>query len=263
MGEAQRKPLNGDFMWSHFMRVTGVLLCLWATTAQGAGFAGHYRGVMANVPGQMVLVQKGATLTGTLQLDNGDHYQLTGTVSGNAATGKARYAKDNSSWGFVLNTSASGVVWRTTVFGVPRADTETAFTRQGATPYPSSSASAATASGKARGVQDRQLVGSWTNTRTYVSGDFSSVSEKYVQFRADGTFTFRKGRLVGGGNSGSFDSGAGTNTTRGRWQTQNEILYYLVDGTNSWEAYGRYGFSGDGRTMRFVFGNGNTELWER
>lgn len=89
------------------------------------------------------------------------------------------------------------------------------------------------------------------------------MSEKYVQFRADGSFTHSTGRLVGGGNSGSFNSGSGKETTHGRWQVQDKILYYLVDGSNNWEAYGYYGFTEDGQTMRIVFGNGNKELWER
>lgn len=239
-------------MWHYLMRIVGVVLCLWATTVQAAGFSGKYQGVISNEPMQLVLQQTGSTLTGAMTSHNGDHYEITGTVNGNVAACEGLYNKDGSSWSFLFTITSAGLVWTPTLLGMPVVNAATTFQREGAAK-----------SGSATGKLDQRFIGSWVNTNSYVSGDFSAASEQYVQFHPNGTFVHSSGRVVGGGNNGSFDSGASANTTRGRWQAQDRILYYLADGSNGWEAYGRYSFTEDGRTMMFVFGNGNKELWER
>lgn len=246
------------------IRSVSLLLCLWASVAQGADLSGKYRGVMANTPMRLVIVHVGKTLVGNMQSDSGDNYDITGTVNGTTATGVAVYNKDNSSWGFVLTPNGAGVIWTPTMLGVPVAGAATTFEREGkATSRSATGGDNRVAGGKASGNLDQRFIGSWVHTNTYVSGDFSAASEKYVQFGADGTFAHSNGRVVGGGNSGSFNSGGGNKTTRGRWQVQDSTLYYLVDGSTNWEAYGHYGFTDDGQTMRIIFGNGNKELWER
>jgi hypothetical protein len=240
------------------------MMCLWASLAHGADFSGRYRGVISNESMQLVLLQKGTTVTGTMTSNTGDYYRITGTANGNVANCAGIYSKDNSSWNFNFALTSSGLVWTPTMLGIPLANAAANFAREGtATSRSATGSDHRVTGGKPSGNLDQRFIGSWVHTNTYVSGDFSAASEKYVQFNADGTFAHSNGRVVGGGNSGSFNSGGGNETTHGRWQIQDKTLYYLADGTNNWEAYGHYGFTDDGQTMRIVFGNGNKELWER
>lgn len=244
-------------MWRNLLVVFGVML---ATSIHAANFSGVYQGVISNVPMQMVLAQNGASLSGIMSGDNGDNYQITATVNGDVATGSMLYVKDRSSWDFMLNMREDGLLWTPTMLGMPVNNAATLFERASAT-------KTRTAASDARRVAaanlDARVIGSWRKTNAYVSGNFSAVSEKYVQFFADGTFVFSNGRVVGGGNSGAFDSGGSSDTTRGNWQTQNTNLYYMESGTNQWNAYGHYVFVEEGSTMAIVFENGSKEFWER
>jgi hypothetical protein len=249
--------MNGEFMWRSFIVVFGILL---VTPIHAAKFSGSYQGLMSNVPMKMVLTQKGASLTGTMSGDNGDHYQISATIKGDVATGSMLYTKDKSSWDFILNLREDGLLWTLTILGIPVNTAATLFEPALATKNRN------TASVPQRVTAanlDERVIGSWRKTNAYVSGNFSVVSEKYMQLFADGKFLFGNGRVVGGSNSGSFDSGGNTNTTRGNWKTQNTNLYYMASGTSKWEVYGHYVFVQEGSTMAIVFENGNKEFWER
>lgn len=110
---------------------------------------------------------------------------------------------------------------------------------------------------------DARLIGVWANEHSYVSGEFSVASETRAVLRGDGSYSFGESRMVGGGASGSFDSGTGGEAARGWWTTQDGVLYVIPAGAQQWEAYGRYGFALDGDTVRIVFGDGSQHYWSR
>jgi hypothetical protein len=95
-----------------------------------------------------------------------------------------------------------------------------------------------------------------------VSGNFSVASEVMLQLRADGTYSHGQGRTVGGGNTGSFDSGTG-GVSHGRWKAQNRVIYNYDAGSGQWHPYARYGFDESRGTMMFTFDNNSRELWQR
>lgn len=89
-------------MLRYAMVALGLLISCWGGAVLGAGFTGKYQGVMANVPMRMVLLQKGGSLSGTAGSTKGDHYVISGIVSGNAARIEALYTNNNNSLSFIL-----------------------------------------------------------------------------------------------------------------------------------------------------------------
>ena len=108
---------------------------------------------------------------------------------------------------------------------------------------------------------DPMLVGLWRNSNSYTSGDFGMVSEKYLEIRPDGTYSYGNGRVIGGGNAGSFDSGRGGDVITGKWRTENRIIYIDENGTGNWLPYS--GYYVEGNSLLLKFGNGSKEIWHR
>ncbi|HEY8509508.1 MAG TPA: hypothetical protein VIL32_14180, partial [Steroidobacteraceae bacterium] len=106
------------------------------------------------------------------------------------------------------------------------------------------------------------LVGSWVRRESYTSGDFSMVNERRVTLFPDGTFSFGPGRVVGGGDAGTFDTGSGGESgSGGHWRTSGQILYAKEQGGMGWEPYARYYV--EGNKLLLTFANGERELWHR
>jgi len=109
---------------------------------------------------------------------------------------------------------------------------------------------------KQMGELDSRLVGTWVKSSSYTSGDFSVASSQTCVIRSDGTLTLYDSRMAGGGDAGSFDSGAPGGGETSRWHTKGNLFY--VNG----QLYGRYGFNGN--TLGFWFSeNGKPEIWSR
>ena len=108
---------------------------------------------------------------------------------------------------------------------------------------------------------DPMLVGLWRSSNSYTSGDFGMVSEKYLEIRPDGTYSYGNGRVIGGGNAGSFDSGRGGDVITGKWRTENRIIFIDEAGSGNWVPYSGYYVEGNSLLLKFV--NGSKEIWHR
>lgn len=237
-----------------------------AALAQTAEFSGTYQGIMANLPTALVLEQQGSALTGTMQPQNESPYTISGTVSGRMARGEMVYTRNGATFGFEARLNDSGLTWTTTLFGVPLPQTATDFQREGelaeTKPHPSVPGGDRSRE-PADWARDQRLVGSWSYSESYTSGDFSVASEQFVAFEADGTYSLSRGGLAGGGSAGSFDTGSGGEISSGQWRTQDQILYIMEAGTTRWEPYGRYGLTDDQTTLMVTFPDGEKKIWER
>ena len=110
--------------------------------------------------------------------------------------------------------------------------------------------------------RDPAIVGLWHYTKSYTSGDFSMVTEKYMEVRPDGSYSYGNGRAVGGGNSGSFDSGnSDDDVITGKWRTENGIIYIDEGGYGNWAPYA--GYYVEGNRLLIKFDDGSKELWYR
>jgi hypothetical protein len=108
--------------------------------------------------------------------------------------------------------------------------------------------------------RDPMLVGSWRYSKSYVSGDFSMVTERYMEVRPDGTYSYGDGKVAGGGNSGSFGSNGGDVIT-GKWRTKNGIIYIDEGGYGNWVPYS--GYYVEGNSLMLKFSDGSQEIWKR
>jgi hypothetical protein len=112
------------------------------------------------------------------------------------------------------------------------------------------------------GAGDPRLVGTWVGQSMISSGDASMTSEQFLVFHADGSYAYGQGRAVAGGSGWSYDGGAGGATERGRWRTEDNLLY-LSSQPGQWKRIGRYGMTEDGQTMRIIYDAGGRKLWSR
>lgn len=112
--------------------------------------------------------------------------------------------------------------------------------------------------------RDPALVGAWSYSDTYISGDFSATTRLFMQVNADGSYAYGSGGVSAGmdnnlgsvyGNSGSGD------VTRGEWRTEGGIVYIREPGAPGWTPYARYYV--EGASMMFTFANGERQVWHR
>jgi hypothetical protein len=75
---------------------------------------------------------------------------------------------------------------------------------------------------------------------------------------ADGSFVKSTGDSVGGGAGWSAEN-RGTDSTRGRWRTQQGVIY--IQNGAGWEAYARYYV--EVSKLMLTFSNGQREIWYR
>jgi len=109
------------------------------------------------------------------------------------------------------------------------------------------------------GEHDPALVGAWSYSDTYVSGDFSATSRLSMQILPDGTYLYGKGNVsLGGSYSGNS---RGADVTRGKWRTQGGVVYIVEDGGVQWEPYARYYV--EGGSMMLTFADGKRQTWYR
>ena len=112
---------------------------------------------------------------------------------------------------------------------------------------------------------DPRLVGSWRYTKTYMSGTFSSITERYLWLRADGA-CFEGSRMMAGmshtdasGNAiGSSQADAEGFDAKGRWHTEgSDVVLQWSNG-----AVERWGFYVEGENMLWKDGE-TRKLWKR
>jgi hypothetical protein len=112
-------------------------------------------------------------------------------------------------------------------------------------------------------IGDKRLIGAWVYQSMVSSGDASFASEQFLDFRADGSYSYGQGSTVAGGGGWSYDGGSGEGETeRGYWRAQESILY-LRGENGQWERIGKYGMTTDGQTMRITYDSGGKKLWSR
>lgn len=230
---------------------------LFASFAHAADLAGTY--VLENRQGRIVakLDVRGERLTGTLDVMGKVEMTLTGSVTGDSASGTI-YSTDGAGTfeamlhGDVLNLTLSQKDSPSrNAAKVPmqlrRADTAPAI----AAPV----APVDDAGG------DRRLVGRWIYQDIVADSDVSFASEEHMAFDADGSYLYEKADTSAYDEDRSFDRGKRGKVERARWRAQDGVLYVLRNG--DWIRIGKYSLSKDGRTMRIAYNAGNRKLWSR
>lgn len=244
-----------------------------AGASRGQGYAGTYTGDLGGVPMTLMIQQEGEALQGAADAD-GYRYTLAGQATGTTARG---ILSDPQTGGavevemtvqgdqFVLTLLAadpySGQVQRTPV----------SFRRNGAgqaapAADPVINAGGASATGARDAVErDPRLVGNWSFTETMMSGEFSSVTQLFLQVGPDGSYAYGNGRTTAGGSSayGSIqgDTGYGNDVSRGEWRTQGRIVYIKEAGSPQWVPYAQYYV--EGSRLMFTYNDGSRQVWHR
>lgn len=236
-----------------------------AVSSHGAGFAGSWTGELDGQPAHAELVVEQQAIRGTLDI-SGYVYRLQARHHGNAVEGQMTDEDGRSVAMRMQSANDRLTVLVQAVPGNPQATLQIHLARSGgAVAGPLARCSAAprpaapTASVEPVEL-DPVLVGSWVQRDSYTSGDFSMSNEKRVALFPDGSYRFGPGRVIGGGDGGSFDSGAGGGGDGGRWRTRDRILY-IMEGGAGWQLYGRYYV--EGNRLLITFGDGSRELWYR
>lgn len=226
---------------------------LWLITAPtlAAGFHGSFRGDLNGSPVQLRLRQQGNAVSGEMVVE-GYRYTLNGEISDNELAGEFHDPTAGGSGELQGNWQGQQLLITLRVpggqplqlrFSAGRAPTTAAAPR----------AKASAAGG------DPQLVGRWRHTDTYVSGDFSAATDKFLTILPDGSYRIGEGTFAGGTGDVSGVSSGGDVVT-GRWRTQGNIIY-IQEGGSGWEPYARYYI--ERGTLMFTFANGKRQLWDR
>ena len=240
-----------------------VLVLDMAIMAQG-DWNGQFQGDVYGTPSILTIQHKGSNLLGTINA-GGYIYKLNGTVSGDEAHGKLT----DSNTGGVMDFGSQKLSNRILILlEVPdmhgnTSQVELSFTRAGSSlsgPLSGSSEPSGRQSSPPESniPRDQRLVGGWRYTDSYTSGEFSAVSEYYLQIASDGTYRYGDGKVMGGDAGSSFDSGQGGAST-GQWKTENGVVY--INEGYGWQPYASYIV--DSNSMLFKFQDGSRQLWNR
>lgn len=241
-----------------------------AQIAAAADMAGVYTGRLNEEPARASLSAEAGAIVGTLDV-SGYVYRLEAKQSGTNALGRLidqagavtplALETDGTQLGFRVFADDGQLVLLEFVL-TRHQSAETAGAGAGAGAGERALGEAGSAAqpalqAPAMGI-DPVLVGRWVRSESYTSGDFSAVSETAVTLYGNGTYQYGPGRVIGGGDAGSFDSGGGGGQS-GRWGAAGRILYTLEEG--GWSPYARYYV--EGNTLMLTFGNDNRVLWNR
>lgn len=241
------------------------------TPQQSSAFAGTYAGTLSGTPTMLTIQQQGATLQG--QVDAGGYpYALSATASGATARGTLSDPQTGGTMNVELSMQGDQLSLTLLVQDPNTGQMTrmpTLFQRSGAGPGgsaiggPAQVGQAPDPGGAASDgfERDPYLVGSWSYTESMTSGDASMVTQMFLQVNPDGTYATGNGRAVGGGAGWSGDTGYGGDVVRGKWRTQDRIIYIQEAGSPQWVPYARYYV--EGTRMMFTFGDGSRQVWHR
>ena len=112
--------------------------------------------------------------------------------------------------------------------------------------------------------RDPALIGAWSYSDTYISGEFSATTRLFMQVLADGSYAYSSGSVSAGldNDLGSVHGrSGGGDVTRGEWRTKDGVVYIKEEGSPQWMAYARYYV--EGGSLLLTFGNGERQLWRR
>ena len=239
-------------------RLAGMLLALMPTLPADARSEAPFNGrFVADVQGQLLeltLQQAGAAVEGVLRAPQSPPTQLAGQAQGPVASGLAgneagvgtfEARRDGDTLALVLAEIGPD--------GSPQ-QARIEFRRAGAlAAAPPRPAAGAGAGG------DPRLVGRWSKSESYRSGEFTAASETLMEIAADGRVAFGAGRVIAGDAATSADSGRG-DVQVAEWRARGGVLSLRQPG-GSWQDIGRYQVSDAG--MLIYLQNGSKELWYR
>lgn len=228
-------------------------------SASAAAFTGSFAGRLEGQPVRAELRERGGRIDGTVEI-SGYRYRVAARKSGARATGELQ---DEAGVRVPLVMALDGRRLTLAVHaqGPDGPALEIALAKTGAAPgAPARSGDAPAPQAQGREI-DPALVGRWSKSESYTSGDFSAASETNLQLFPDGTYRFGASKLYGGGDAGSFGSEGAGGGEQGRWSTANRILYVLDAASGQWSAYARYYVEGNRALL--TYGNGKREVWQR
>lgn len=219
---------------------------------------GNYTGNVMGTAATLQMQAQGGQLSGIVDV-SGYRYQLQGNISGNQSEGKL---VDPQTQGYFNCTANLNGDQLTLVLQNPAngQSQQVLFQRGGAgnaTAMPGSNSGNPGGSQQVAG--DSRIVGAWTYTDSYTSGEYSFATQWKLIVNPDGSYIYGDGRVVGGGPGISGDSGSGGDVTRGKWKTENSIIHINTGG--GWQPYARY--TTDGQSLLMQFGDGSKQLWKR
>ena len=106
---------------------------------------------------------------------------------------------------------------------------------------------------------DRNLIGLWRYTDTYVSGQFSFATDYFMQMEGNGVIITTDGRTAGGGPTSSIVSGE-PDTHEGEWKVEGKEIW-ARDGQSEWYRFAQY--YREGNSLMLTYPNGKRQVWER
>lgn len=248
---------------------------LGSRSGTAAGWNGQFNGSINGTPSVLTLQQNGTTVEGHINAA-GYIYNLNGSSNGANATGRLMDPQTQGAMDFSATLQGDQVTIFLEVPGQAgqNGQLQLSFTRgqgggspgtmnqngqnQNSQNQYSQNQNGKGQMGQGNVERDQRLIGSWRHTESYTSGEFSMVSEWYMQINPDGTYRYGDSKTMGGDAGSSFDSGQGGAST-GQWKTSNKIVY--INEGYGWQPYANYII--DGYSMMFKFNDGSKQLWER
>lgn len=233
---------------------------------------GAYSGSINGTPTTLTLHQQGTTLQGEANA-NGYRYTLSGTANGSAAQGTLTDPQNGATMPFEMAMQGQALTLNLISQDPYSGQSQRIafnFQRQPAG-QSGGPISGGAVHGDVRGgatdnyERDSRLIGAWSHSDTMISGNYSAVTQVFMQVNPDGTYAYGNGRVMAGGSNAygsvSGDTGYGDDVSRGKWRTQNSIIYIMEPGYNQWIPYACYYV--EGGKMMLTFENGSKEIWYR
>ena len=237
-----------------------LFLPYWAAQAQETGedWPGTYQGSIQGTPAQLTVEGQSGILSG--KIDAGGYiYLLSGTNEGGVWSGQLQDPQTQGQMQFqatLTEPTLNVLVTYMDPATFQQGSFQLQFTRGDATAtVQNNTATSAETSDEER---DQRLVGVWSYTDSYTSGEFSFASQFKMQVNPDGSYLYGDGRVVGGGPGVGGDSGGG-DVTRGQWKTQNQTIY--INEGFGWQPYAGYYI--EGASLMLKFADGSRQVWKR
>ncbi len=226
-------------------------------SAAANGWAGTFSGNFNGTPTTMTLQLNGNQLQGDINA-GGYRYSLTGNISGQQSEG--RFVDPQTQGAMNYQASLNGNQLTLSIQNPTNGQSsQLQFTRGSGSAASGGGANLNNSGGGQQYERDSRLVGGWSYTDSYTSGEYGFAAQWKLIINPDGSYIYGDGRVVGGGPGIGADSGSGGDVTRGQWRTENGVIY--VNEGYGWQPYCRY--TTNGQSLLMQFGDGSKQLWKR
>lgn len=241
---------------SPFRALAALVLLLPLSQVLAGGFGGQWSGQLQGASASAQFQDSGGKASGPYVVD-GYTYQLQFQHDGTRGSGLLSDPKLGGTAPLKVTLQGDTLQLQIFMHGADAAPIEARLQRGASGLGAAQPQAPASPGAMPGGALDSRLIGTWSYSTSYTSGEFTMASEEIYILHADGRLVVGPSTLAGGTADVSGSSGGGGGGA-GRWSTRDRVLY--VNDGSGWQPVAQYFVDGANMLLKR---DGSNQVWNR